>query len=182
MGSDSQRDHGGGDHGDERCFRRHRRRASRSLAPTTETAKRRRRRSRSGALARIRRGRSRPPLIEQLDQRHGQRRHGRGRQQSHARPRGRPSRPPGWRIRSAAAWLHRLAKKGMEAAPAAWASMAIGAVKSCLAVGHQRDCAVGGGGKVGDDPAVGGHQRNADHQRDGEPHPLAQALVAASRG
>jgi len=29
---------------------------------------------------------------------------------------------------------HRLAKKGMEAAPAAWARMAMGAEKSCLAM------------------------------------------------
>ena len=61
-----------------------------------------------------------------------QRHHARGRQQSqrgHARD----------RVRHADGKLvalllrHRLAKNGMEAAPAACASMAMGAVKSCLA-------------------------------------------------
>ena len=31
---------------------------------------------------------------------------------------------------------------------------------------------------MGDDPAIGGDQRNAHHERQREPHPLVQALVA----
>ena len=49
--------------------------------------------------------------------------------------------------------------------------------EQALGVGHHGDGAVGRGGEVVDDPGVGGDQGDADHERQRELDPLAQAGV-----
>src|ERR1700681_3676307 len=47
---------------------------------------------------------------------------------------------------------------------------ALGIVQPC-------DVADSARGKVAEDPVVGGNERDAEHQRDGEPHPLAECRI-----
>ena len=68
-----------------------------------------------------------------------------------------------------------------QANPAAFAGLRQhrhGSGEELLGVAHQRDSAAGGRGKMGNDPTVGGDQGDADHQRQRQPHPLAEACVA----
>ena len=46
-----------------------------------------------------------------------------------------------------------------------------------LGVVEAGDVADAAGGEVAEDPVVGGHERNAEHQRDGEAHPLAEGRI-----
>ena len=91
-------------------------------------------------------------------------------------PRAKPSPPRRWRIRSALL-RPQAGKEGHGCGSGRLRQHRHGRGEKLLGVTHQRDRTADLRSKVSNDPVVDGHQRDTDHERQREAHPLAQSLV-----